>query len=190
MPPTQDADPRPDPGTRPRPVHPDPRSPSVTLGLPRTLAWADASTRRPQLPPSLASSAAAGPEDPPTSSSANGETHPKARLLAWSAPDARPRRPPGLRDQVRFTHERETKVSQPRRRIPASLEAGPHRLSTMSFLPRPWDSRAGNPPDRPDPRSIEVREQLRVSRRRSLAVLGFLASSRPRDREAPSSPGL
>jgi hypothetical protein len=190
MPPTRDADPRPDPKTRPRLLPPDPRSPSVTLGLPRTLAWADASTRRPRRPPSPASSAAAGPEDPPASSSASGEAHSKARLLAWSVPDARPRRPPDLRDQVRFTHERESQVSKPRRRIPASFETGPHRLSTMSFLPRPWDSRAGNPPDRPDPRSIEVREQLRVSRRRSLAVLGFLASSRPRDCEAPSSPGL
>lgn len=182
-----DTDERPNPKVRPPLVHPDPRSLSVALELPRILARADASTRRPRRSPSPGELG-----DDRARRSSRLLLHPRRADTPEGAPPhlvgaertvLETSQPP---DQVRFTHERQTQVSQPRRRIPASSKAGPHRLSTVSFLPRPWGSRVDrDPPARPDPRSVEVREQLRVSRRRSLAVLGFLASSRPRDREAP-----
>jgi hypothetical protein len=168
---------------------------SVAPGYPRTSSDPGLGSRRDPKDPALTFPGRLA--DARTERSSRPLPHPKRT----SAPESTPlrlaeagrtasetSRPP---DRVKLTHPPELQVSQPRRRTPVSLETGPHRLSTMSFLPRSWGSRADrDPPTLPDPRSVEVREQLRVSRRRSLAVLGFSTSSRPRDREAPLGPGL
>jgi pyruvate/2-oxoglutarate dehydrogenase complex dihydrolipoamide acyltransferase (E2) component len=92
---------------------------SAAQRLPRTQAWAGVSTRRPRRSPSSTNSVTTGPWSPLAPSSVrSSKMHPRAHLVASleaGRTASETSRPP---DQVRSTHERETQVSRPRRRVP------------------------------------------------------------------------